>query len=326
MLNRKRAVSVALNVKTLFLMMLLGLNCHNAYATSMHTSLGLDRKEIQVGNILRSYYVGRSPHAIEDEKSPLVIVLHGGGKGDGLSPAKYLGFTSLSENEGFVVVYPNGVNDFWRDGRDHSFRDEIDAEVDDIAFISTLIVYLVAHQQVDPKRVYVTGISNGGIMTMRIGCELSTQVAAIAPIAANVAKNIYHSCTPQNPVPILLINGLDDPMVPYNGGFVGFKRHFRGRVVSTSESILLWVKINGCKTEPNRYYLPDRNPEDGTQILVTDYNSTQGHCGVTLYTVEGGGHTLPGSDVPDMPRLLGIKNNDIDGAAAIWTFFKAHSR
>ncbi len=322
MVNRMHALPLS----RLLLMLLILLMAHSAYAASAHTSLGLQREEIRVGSMLRSYYLHVPSSLEKGSNTPLVLVLHGGGRGDGLSPAKYLGFTPLAQSEGFVVVYPNGIDNFWRDGRDHSHRSNIETEVDDIEFISTLITHLIHKNQVDPKRVYVTGISNGGIMTLRIGCELSEQVTAIAPITANVAKNIYPSCTPPNSVPILRINGLDDPMVPYHGGFVHFKRQKRGEVVATSKSILLWVKNNGCEAEPTRYYLPDRDLTDGTRILVTDYNRAQPHCGVILYTVEGGGHTLPGSDIPDMPRLLGIKNNDIKGAETIWDFFKTHSR
>lgn len=122
------------------------------------------------------------------------------------------------------------------------------------------------------------------------------------------------------------MNGRDDPMVPYGGGFVGFKRQKRGEVVSTSQSILLWAKHNGCLDEPKRYYLSDLDSSDDSRIFVTDYSGNLRYCGVMLYTVEGGGHTLPGSNVPDMPRLLGTKNNDIDGAATIWDFLKQHSR
>lgn len=284
---------------------------------------GVVQQSIMIDGLQRSYYVHFPPVSRTPARLPLVLVLHGGGRGNGLTPARYMGFTALADREHFIVAYPNGVDAFWRDGRDLTFRGDIEGRVDDVAYISALIDRFVHQYHVDPKRVYVTGISNGGMMTLRLGCELSAKLAAIAPIAANIPRRIYKSCQPAASLPVLVMNGTADPLVPYDGGDVRFFRQRRGKVVSTQETVLFWRQQNQCRGMPETRQLPDRDTGDSSRVTRTIYGSS---CLVELYTVIGGGHTLPGSDLPDLPRILGQKNRDIDGAAVIWTFFKNHSR
>lgn len=294
--------------------------------TPDNTSLGLQLQWIHVDGMERNYYIHFPPSYKSRIKLPLVLVLHGGGKGDGLTPAKYLGFTSLADSQGFVVAYPNGIDSYWRDGRGYTHRGESDTTVDDVGFISQLIDHLVREHHLDSKRVYVTGISNGGMMTLRLGCELSAKLAAIAPVVANIPKDIINSCRPEHPLPVLVMNGTDDPLVPYNGGYVHFYRKRMGEVVSTAETVSFWVKHNGCNSDPNTMNLPNRNRRDHSRVEVTTYTNPNNGCEVILYTIKGGGHTMPGSDMPDRPRVLGHKNKDIDGAKEIWEFFKRHTR
>lgn len=300
--------------------------CSQVMNASTDTSSSLQLMGINVDGVDRSYYLHLPPTHKSSPKLPLVLVLHGGGKGDGLTPAKYLGFTSLADSKGFIVVYPNGIDAYWRDGRGYTHRGVSDNSVDDVGFISKLIDHLAQEKNADPKTVYVTGISNGGMMTLRLGCELSSKLAAVAPVAANIPKNLIGSCRPDLPLPVLLMNGTDDPMVPYDGGYVHFFRKKMGEVVSTDNTISFWVRHNRCNAFPNVEELPDRDPRDHSKITVTTYANMRNRCEVVLYSVKGGGHTLPGSDAPDWPRLLGRKNNDINGAEVIWQFFENHSR
>jgi polyhydroxybutyrate depolymerase len=286
----------------------------------------LQLKSININGVARSYYLYSPPKGKPSEKLPLVFVLHGGGnRGDGQTPAKFLGFTSLAERDQFLLIYPNGIDGVWNDGRGVTYGGPVDAQVDDVEFISKLIDHLVQDNNADPGRVYVTGISNGGMMTLRLGCELSSKLVAIAPITANIPKNIIHTCKPENSLMLLLMNGTDDPLVPYEGGFVRFLRKKMGEVVSTAETVSFWVKNNECDTDASVEYLPDTDLTDHSKVKVSTYTNSQMSCQVILYTIEGGGHTLPGSNIPNRPRLMGNKNNDIDGAQVIWEFFKSHS-
>lgn len=300
--------------------------CASAAHTRENTPENFELKYIVVDGVRRTYYIHFPPVHESSSQLPLVLVLHGGGKGDGLTPAKYLGFTSLADSQGFVVAYPNGIDSYWRDGRGYTHRGESDTTVDDVGFISQLIDHLVREHNLDPKRVYVTGMSNGGMMTLRLGCELSAKLAAIAPVVANIPKNIITNCRPTRPLPVLVMNGTDDPLVPYNGGYVHFFRKKMGEVVSTSETVSFWVKHNGCNSTPRMRDLPNRNRRDHSRVKVATYVKPNNGCEVVLYTIQGGGHTMPGSNMPDRPRILGHKNDDIDGAKEIWEFFKRHTR
>lgn len=300
--------------------------CATTAQTRENTPESLELKSIVVDGMQRTYYIHFPPAHESSSQIPLVLVLHGGGKGDGLTPAKYLGFTSLADSQGFVVAYPNGIDSYWRDGRGYTHRGESDTNVDDVGFFSQLIDHLVSENSVDPNRIYVTGMSNGGMMTLRLGCELSSKLAAIAPVVANIPRNIINSCRPDRPLSVLVMNGTDDPLVPYNGGYVRFFRRKMGEVVSTSETVSFWVRHNGCNSNPTTQELPDRNRRDHSRVEVTTYTNPKNGCEVILYSIQGGGHTMPGSDMPDRARILGHKNEDIDGAKEIWEFFKRHTR
>jgi len=163
-------------------------------------------------------------------------------------------------------------------------------------------------------------------MTLRLGCELTAKLAAIAAVAANIPKNLINSCRPERPLPVLVMNGTDDPLVPYNGGDVHFFRKKMGEVVSTSETVSFWVKHNWCNSTPSMRDLPDRNRRDHSRVKVATYVNPNNGCEVVLYVIQGGGHTMPGSNMPDLPRILGHKNEDIDGAKEIWELFKRHTR
>lgn len=299
-------------------------------ATTAHSRANipesLELQSIAVDGVQRTYYIHFPSGNKSRSKLPLVLVLHGGGKGDGLKAAERTGFTSLADKNSFIVVYPNGIDAYWRDGRGYSHRGKGDDSVDDVGFLSKLIDHLVQDSKADPKRVYVTGNSNGGMMALRLGCEITSKLAAIAPVIANIPKKIIGACQPKHPLPVLLMNGTDDPLVPYEGGYVHFRRKKMGEVVSTDETIAFWVKNNHCNTKAKVVKLPDHDPRDHSTVTVSTYSGPTTQSEVVLYAIVGGGHTLPGSNAPDAPRLVGRKNNDIDSAAVIWEFFSRHSR
>ncbi|QUJ66503.1 prolyl oligopeptidase family serine peptidase [Photobacterium sp. GJ3] len=317
-------MTLKLNAKhgLIVLLLIFCTGCTSSLNRQAKTDAQVSTHTLVVGGVTRSYFLDLPPASQRDGKYPLVLVLHGGGRGDGLSVAKHFGLSALAARDGSILVYPNGLDGFWRDGRDQRFRDNGDRPVDDVAFISALIDRLIAQQRVDPKRVYVTGISNGGMMAFRLGCELSQKLTAIAPVAASMPSRIYRTCQPARSLPVLVMNGTQDPMVPYTGGYVHFYRQKRGAVVSTEQAISFWQRQNACHTERVVQLLPDINLRDDSRVQWTRFGSEGSFCGVELYTVLGGGHTFPGSQIPDIPMLLGHKNQDIDGAQVIWAFFQ----
>ncbi len=110
-----------------------------------------------------------------------------------------------------------------------------------------------------------------------------------------------------------------------DGGSVGFFGKRRGEVVSTNETVRFWSKHNGCSSRFVRW-VPDRDRRDHSRVRITTWKKPGNTCEVILYSIVGGGHTFPGSDVPNRPLLLGRKNNDINGAEVIWDFFSRHIR
>lgn len=281
---------------------------------------GTVARAIQMGSLRRSYLV---PPVVfpQGGAKALLFVLHGGG-GSG-RVVERLGFSALADREGFVVVYLDAVNGNWNDGRNaQSIRAQRE-HVDDVGFVAALIATLTKEFDIDPRRVYSTGISNGGFMSHRLAVEMSDRITAIAPVAGGLALPLRERFGPRTPVSVLIINGTADRLVPFQGGRVARNR---GEMVSVPETVRLWVTHNRCPSQPNITLLPDRDPADGTRVRRSMYGPCAGKTDVVLYTVEGGGHTWPGGKQYLPIALIGRVNRDIDATQLIWEFFDSHPR
>ena len=193
-----------------------------------------------------------------------------------------------------------------------------------MALVLALVERLSEDYNVDPARIYVTGASNGGMMTQRLACEASTVFAAAAVVIASQPVNL--DCLPDRPISILFMNGTDDPLMPYEGGQVRFYRQQLGEVLSTQETVTFWAGVNGCDPAPVTEMLPDLDPEDGTRIRLDAYFGCDQGSRVLLYTMQGGGHTWPGGS-QYLPRsVIGRVSRDLKANAVIWTFFVVSRR
>ena len=186
------------------------------------------------------WWIERAPSGAKGPL-PVVLVLHGGG-GDPGNAERMSGMTALAEKEGFIAVYPAGTGRFkkrlltWNAG--NCCGKAMKEGVDDAAFLAALIKRLIAERKADRDRIYMTGMSNGGMMTHRFACERADLVAAIAPVAGQL--NV-ETCAPSRPVPVLMIHGKADEHAPYAGG-TG-KKSFESRVDrSVDESAAIWRK------------------------------------------------------------------------------------
>lgn len=195
-------------------------------------------------------------------------------------------------------------------------------------FYTSLTEMMVRDYNADPRRVYVTGISNGAIMSYRLACELSHKIAAIAPVDGNIPQHFIDDCSPSGHVPVLAINNVDDPVVPFEGGEIygHFGREMLGKVLSVDQSVGYWVKKNGCSQVPVITEEPDRDPTDGTRVTRKEYVNEVDGTEVILYIVHGGGHTWPGGLQYLPPRVIGKTSRDIDASEVIWSFFKRQKR
>jgi polyhydroxybutyrate depolymerase len=278
------------------------------------------RHEIQAGGLSRSYRLHAPPSLDKSRPAPLVLVFHGG-RGDGESVERLTGFDALADREGFLVAYPDGFGKQWNDGRDVADFETYRKGVDDVAFVSALIDAIAKEHAVDPRRVFATGISNGGIFSHYLGARLSTRIAAIAPVAGGVAEPFRARFEPERPVSVLILNGTEDPLVPYGGGNVGGTH---GRVLSTEDAVRLWTAADGCAAPPKIEILPDTDPADACRATRSTWTGGRDGAEVVLYTFEGGGHTWPGGP-QYLPKLvIGRVCRDVDATRIIWDFFKAH--
>ena len=160
--------------------------------------------KITVDGLERTYIL-HVPETVSNP-APLVFVLHGGG-GNGKGMIKLTGFNKVSDENGFIVCYPDGIDKHWNDGRKVNKSYKNGVEVNDVKYISLLIDSLESQYVIDSARIYVCGISNGGMMSFRLGCELNSKIAAIAPVAISMSEYLYSSCKPGKPVPLMYIFG-----------------------------------------------------------------------------------------------------------------------
>ena len=201
-------------------------------------------------DVERTYYLYIPKCYQKENKTPLVVALHGGG-GLARKMITFTRFDEISEKENYIVLYPQGYKRQWNDGREAVSIPAQELYMDDVGFVNALIDYVCSTYLIDTNRIYVTGVSNGGFMTTRLGCELSRKITAIAPMISTFPRALQSKCHPANPMPVMLINGTADPLVPYNGGEVKVGRKPRGKILSTDETIAFWVKHNQCFAEPD---------------------------------------------------------------------------
>jgi polyhydroxybutyrate depolymerase len=279
-------------------------------------------RTLTVGERVRTYHLhipAKHPAA-----SALVFVFHGGG-GQGSGIERTSGFDAISDREGFIAVYPDGVDRGWNDGRTDAPRQgALRKQVDDLAFVRAMLTDIATVAPIDSKRIYATGMSNGAIFSQYLAAKMSDKFAAIAPVAGGIADPFNKEFAPANPVSVLAINGTRDPLVPYAGGNVA--RVGRGKVISVDDAMHLWVVRDGTAPEPQIGLLPDTDPTDGCRVTWKKWTGGKSGTEVWLYSEEGAGHTWPGM-TQNLPRVIvGSVCKDFEGSEAIWGFFKSHPK
>ena len=251
---------------------------------------------LSVDGVARHYRLYVPTGYTGDQAVALILNFHGFGatslEEEGLS-----GMSKKAEQAGFIVAYPDGLSRAWNDGT--GAKDQ-----EDIAFARQLIQSLEARYHIDPKRVYATGISNGGGMTNRLACAMADQIAAIGPVAG--AYNLWLECKPSRPVPVVAFHGLADQIVPFAG--------------SQPESMLppiitwatAWAERNNCDPIQQEN---DLKPD----VHVSTWGNCQNNADVVLYAIDNHGHSWPGSNF-----LKEITSQSINATDVMWDFFQAH--
>jgi polyhydroxybutyrate depolymerase len=283
------------------------------------SAAGRTRERLQNASMnidgVRRTYVYSVPESVQGRDNvPLVLVFHGH-FGTGPSMERMSHFSDTAAQNGFIAVFPNGIQRGWNDGRGLS-------STDDVAFTKALIAEFERRYHADPKRIYAAGLSNGGFFSERLACELSDQIAAVAAVAALMSDALKPVCKPSRPVPILYIQGTKDPIVPINGGPIGAQR---GTALSLEDSVRFWRNQNHTQGEGAVTDLPQRT-SDGTRIRRTVYGGGEPGREVIEYVIEGGGHSWPNGPQYLPAALVGAVSHQIDGSAVIWEFFTQHKR
>ncbi len=267
---------------------------------------------LQVDGQQRSYTLNLPPTYYTGGNFALVIALHGGGGNAAQFEATSF-LTNKANAAQFAVVYPQGSSpsllnlQTWNGGGccGHAVK----ANIDDVNFIRQLIIHLTGKYKLDPKQVYATGHSNGGIMSYRLACELSDKIAAIAP---NAAAMMLENCTPSRAVPLLHMHSALDENVPIVGG-VG-KGLAGVPFPPLTTSMEKWVQLNGCQ-QPAKI-------ERANQVAHSTWQPCRDRSAVELYVTQDGGHAWPGAQPGrsggDTPSTA-INANDL-----LWSFFQRH--
>lgn len=306
-------------ILSLIFILLFGCNQRNNYEINPEGELGPgdyqftfehDGKE-------RMYLVHVPESYTGAESVPLILGIHGGG-GNAENGERTTLLTPKSDKEGFIIVYPAGTSNgltnllTWNTGNCCSYA--MENNVDDVGYFNKLLNQMEEKFNIDKKKIYATGLSNGGMMSYLLGCEMSNRIAAIAPVAG--AQNF--DCAPSEPVSAIIFHGTEDHHVLYAGG-TGTAQASANRVDKSVEYALnFWVQNNKCSS--------DADSEEFDDIIHKTYSGCNSGTDVELYTIVDGGHSWPGGKYGLLYGNVDSPTQTINATDLIWEFFKEHPK
>lgn len=290
---------------------------------------------VMVDGLQRQFQVHVPASYDRSKPMPVVLIFHGLHMNSTMMMGM-TGFNPVADHNNFIAVYGEGVNNRWSDGRTSS-------GVDDIAYVTSLLDKLAKEVNVDRRRVYACGISNGGFFAQVLACNLPDKIAAAGVVASTMMDRTQGMMQGSKAVPIVFFLGTEDPLLPWADGRTkdigklgetlglgalgsidnGLARY--GGLMTVPETIGFWTGHNNCNGSPQVTPVADRDPRDGTTVKKETYGSYSNQ--VVLYTIEGGGHTWPGC--PNLSAISGLTGKicqDIDASELLWDFFKSRSR
>lgn len=288
-------------------------------------------------NGLERRYLVYVPSSYEKEiPMPLVFSIHGGG-GTANGFKKGIDLDSNAEKNNYIIVYPDGTNEktpdkrlSWNSGMG-TMNITMEKKADDVKFFSEMIDDLTTKFNIDEDRIYATGISKGGQMAFRLGCDLTDRIAAVVAVAVPMSTDV--TCEPSGPIPIMIIHGKEDPIAPFEGGECGMRSDlFIGTMAYSEMSTMcesvndvtdFWMDNNGCSSQSEIVY------QNGDVICQT-FDQCVDDVEVILCVSENAGHTWP--SMPErnptsqslMESIVGEVTYDISNDQ-IWEFLSKHS-
>jgi polyhydroxybutyrate depolymerase len=294
-----------------FLILLLFAQCNkNSIRGNIPIDYILIHEKILIDSIEREYVLFK-PKQIK--ANAILIGLHGrGGTGEELMWKTE--FNRLAEEEGFIIVYPSGINRAWIDGRK---LPEEDPNANDEKFILSLREKL--EKEFSIPKFFLFGYSNGGFMTQKVAYTYPEAFNGYASVVSTISENLNKE-KPKKQVPVLFINGTEDPIVPYKGGMISGNK---GVAVGAEEAVKQWVKWNKCGVKPDAEII-NQQP-DGVKAFIHNYTNCKSGKPVRFIKLEGAGHGWPGKLEEEKPGF-GKFTTEISANLEIWKFFQSLPR
>jgi len=260
-----------------------------------------EQRTLTVAGLERTYQLHIPNGLASGQPAPFVLVFHGLEE-NGAFISQSSGFNEIADANGFIVAYPNGSGPTsamsWNAGDCCGYAQQ--NSLDEASFVRQIISDVETITPLDPKRIYVSGFSNGALLSYRLACEMSDTIAAVAPVAGVL---VYSPCQPSQPVAVIAFNGLSDTSVPYEGG--GMNPTTGQPFPPVQDTITTWATLDGCVETP-------QVEQDGI-LTHTSYSTCQNGTAVESYTIQGIGHSWPTPYV-------------VPASQMIWDFFAAHPK
>jgi polyhydroxybutyrate depolymerase len=259
---------------------------------------------VLVHNNYRSFYY--QPLAKTNKKTSIIFAMHGSGGNGSNMLAAAANFFKTAEAENVLFVAPNGYKTFWNECRKFAETPPNIENIDEAAFFKAMLNYFNTKYKINTNNIFAMGFSGGGHMTYKLGFTMPTYFKALTAIVANIPTETNFDCTKANmPMPIMIVNGTNDEVNPYNGGLMKSGTYF-GHIIPTDSSFAYWATIAGYKGAPTKTLLPNTDTLPATYIEKYTYKQKR-KPEVTLLKVVGGQHAYP---------------TDIDVFMEAWAFFK----
>lgn len=253
-------------------------------------------RTLEHDGVMRRYYLHVSPSS--ETSAPLVVNMHGFLSNPTMQSDWSL-LNGAAEQRGIITAHPEGLANSWNAGS--CCGSSSGSGVDDVGFIRAVVADIESAACVDPQRIYATGLSNGGFMSNRLGCEASDLFAAIAPVVGALRIPL-EDCNPERPMPVFAFNGVQDGLVPYVDGVATIDR---------------WVEVDGCDPEPAQ--------EDFEGGNCRTWSGCEGDAEVRFCTLDPMGHCWPGGSPDFCYAFIGPYSDAVDATTRMLDFFEMHA-
>ena len=274
-------------------------------------SAAAGRIAIESGGLTRTAILVQH-RRLKQGRRPVVVILRAG-RDKSARLRRIFGLEEMARSSGPILLYPDPVAGRWSDAPG--------AEANrDAVFIRDLIAKLVSEGIADRRKVFIIGISNGGMMALRLVCDNAMTFAGAAAVITGMPADLAATCKPARPIPFMIIAGTADPLIPYNGGKADLPQS-KAQILPLDATLAIFGKAAGCGEGRTTTPFPDRDPHDGTRAYLDKLNGCK--APVEAIRIEGGGHSIPGHwSGAGFESARGRRNSDIESASLIWDFFR----